>query len=293
MHRVRAAALPSVLLLVTLLAACRGAADPTQSTDTSSASAVASAPSVAASPTPLAHVALDVDTIVAAGTGVQIRAEPGTAGTLLGTLPDGGLSMVVEGPVMADGLAWYRIHALGLPRDTGCTGPPETDPFNCPGWFGWAAASGSDGTAAFVEDDSSCPTWEGSVTDDLLFGHGFLAYLACFGGETRTLTGYYPVIPDDAGLGGVCESPDGIAWLACNPGYEKLVPDAQQDFFSPGIEMVVAPGVEMPRRGALIDVTGHYDDPAASDCAFGDDPDEKVLFCRAQFVVTDAQAIDR
>lgn len=287
MSRVWAVRISLVVLICLVVAACRGAGVSPEASQSADA-----ATSATASPTAVAHDAFDLNTIVVARVGVQVRQEPGTAGAVLGSLPDGALSMVVEGPVSADGLPWYRVHALGLPRDTGCTGPPETDPFNCPGWFGWAAAADADGEAALVEDVSSCPRWDGRVTDELLFGHGFLAYLACFGGETRSLTGYYPVIPDDAGLGGVCESPDDIAWLACNPGYEKLTRDAEQDFFSPGLEVVVAPGVEMPERGQLIEVTGHYDDPAASACAFGDDPDRKVLACRAQFVVTDARAID-
>jgi hypothetical protein len=290
------ASLSTLVLLATLLAACRGAgvSAPATASPSVAASAASLPPSPSVTPTPLPQPSFAANSIVqASGSDVQVREEPRLASRSLGTLPDDARSMVVDGPVTADGSEWYRLHALGLPRDTGCTGPFETDPFNCPSWFGWVAASGSDGTLALVEDATGCPEWGGRVSEELLFGRGFLEYLACFGGEDRTLAGYYPVIPDDAGLGGVCESPDDVAWIACNPGYEKLVLDADAGFFAPGFEMVIAPNVEMPERGQRVTVTGHYDDPAARDCAFGDEPDEKVLFCRAQFVVTEARAIDR
>jgi hypothetical protein len=55
--------------------------------------------------------------------------------------------------------------------------------------------------------------------------------------------------------------------------------------------MVVALGVAMPDRGHLIEVTGHYDDPAAQDCTYGEIPEATVLRCRAEFVVTAARII--
>jgi hypothetical protein len=224
---------------------------------------------------------------------LRVREAPGLAAQSLGTLPDGARSIVVEGPVGADGHEWYRVHALGLPMGTGCTGPYETDPFSCPGWFGWVAASGADGAAWLVEDTASCPDWpETRVSEELVFGgRGPLEYLACFGAEDRTLVGFYPTIPDDAGLGGVCESPEGLDWLACDPGYEQLMLDAQDDFFAEGFRLAIPPEVAMPERGHMIEVTGHYDDPAARECTHGTPPEETVLFCRARFVVTSARAV--
>jgi hypothetical protein len=223
--------------------------------------------------------------------GLRVREEPGLDGRSLGTLPRGAGSIVVVGPVSADGFEWYRLRALGLSMGTGCEGPFVTTPYNCPSWFGWVAARGPDGAAWLVADDA-CPAWPGgSLTTEFVFGVEQLRYLACFGGDTRTVAGYYPVIPEDAGLGGTCEVPDAVLWLGCNLGYEHLVIDPADGFGAPGFQMVVAPGVAMPERGHLIEVTGHYDDPAAQGCTFGEIPEVSVLKCRSEFVVTSARII--
>lgn len=61
-------------------------------------------------------------------------------------------------------------------------------------------------------------------------------YLACFGDEARSVVGFYPEIPDDAGLGGACAGvPSGMEWITCNLGYEQIVGDAAAGFFGPGL----------------------------------------------------------
>ena len=296
------ASLVILVLFGLIVGACRGAGAPSADGSTPSAPASATArqnesiaPSVLVSPSADPPTVFLLDSIVeAAVDGLSVRDEPGLDGRSLGTLPPGARSIVVDGPVPNDGQDWYRLHALGLPMGTGCAGPPETDPFSCPGWFGWVAAAGTDGSAWLVEDGSSCPDWpDRRLSEDLVYGHGMFAYLACFGGEARMIIGYYPEIPDDAGLGGVCESVDGLQWLACDPGYEQLVIGAGDRFLGEGFRLAIPPGVEMPERGQLVEVTGHYDDPAARDCTHGTPPGESVLFCRARFVVTSARPVER
>ena len=89
------------------------------------------------------------------------------------------------------------------------------------------------------------------------------------------------------------ESVDGLQWLACDPGYEQLVIGAGDRFLGEGFRLAIPPGVEMPERGQLVEVTGHYDDPAARDCTHGTPPEESVLFCRSRFVVTSARPVER
>jgi len=286
----------TLVLVAVFICSCRGAGAPSAEVSTPSilASGTAS-PSASTAPSVAPRAAFPVDSIVqAAAEGLRVREEPGLDRASLGTLPEGARSIVMDGPVLADGHEWYRLHALGLPMGTGCVGPPETDPFNCPGWFGWVAASGTDGSAWLVEDASACPTWpDRRLSEELVFGRGPLEYLACFGAQTRTLVGYYPEVPDDAGLGGVCESRDGYQWIACDLGYEQLVIGADDRFLGEGFRLAIPPGVEMPERGQLIQVTGHYDDPAARECTHGTPPEETILFCRARFVVVSAHSIER
>ena len=286
------------LSIVVSLAACQGEAasgSPSSSIPSASSSPVASLPeqSQSQSPAPTAtpSPSIAIDGIVQAQVAnLRVRDAPGLAGRTLGTLPPGAQSFVVDGPVESDGYEWYRLHALGLPEGTGCEGPPQTDPYNCPGWFGWVASSGPDGSVWLIPDVTACPAWsDGPLTEAPIFALGFLANLACFGRETHVVSGHYLEIPD--GIGGNCpDVPDELLWLGC-AGLDVLGQSPQDDF-SNGLSFAVAPGLRMPRRGQMIEVTGHYDDPAASGCDFGMDTAQSILFCRAVFVVTAAHAVD-
>ena len=291
----RMAAASTIAILIGL-AACQGPGTSEQTTSpipSLSSPPVASLPAgsptqapVETPPQPLA-----VDSIVQARVpDLRVRAAPGLDGRALGTLPLEAQSFVVEGPVEADGHEWYRLHGLGLSEGTGCEGPPQTDPFNCPGWFGWVAAYGPDGSEWLVPDVAACPAWsDGPLEEAPVLGLGFLANLACYGGETHVVVGHYFEVPD--GIGGNCpDVPAELLWLACSS--VDVLGQSARDDFSIGLAFAVAPGVRMPRRGQTIEVKGHYDDPAASGCTFGTDPARSVLFCRATFVVTAARTLD-
>jgi hypothetical protein len=127
--------------------------------------------------------------------------------------------------------------------------------------------------------------------------------LACFGSDPFTFRGWWPEIPDDAGLGGACaseEEPSG--WLLCqNINYNGIVVDDTQEFGGLGVNVSIDPasGVSMPDRGTWVEVTVHLDDPAAQGCdeaalAHGgtDPPESYVLFCRGQMVVESVTAVD-
>lgn len=227
---------------------------------------------------------------------LSLRKEPGVDGELLGTLPDGSASYVVDGPVSADGHEWYLLSGLGLPQASGCAGPLVTDPFSCPVWFGWAASRGADGVAWLEPAEPTCPEWPTArLTNDLVIAVQRVVYLACFGDEPRTTVGYFPEVPGDAGLGGACPIvPLEMSWIGCNLGYTHIVPDEATDFFGPGLVLAVDPNseVQMPNRGQWIEVTGQYDHPAAAECTWGDPPEQSQLECRVQFVVESARAVE-
>ena len=218
---------------------------------------------------------------------LNLRDAAGLSGVILGSLASGAQSIVIDGPVKADGFEWYEIHSLGLPMGSGCEEPYLTEPFNCPLWSGWAAAAASDGRAWLVEAPLACPTWpDPKLTEAFVYGLPRYGYLACYGGQERTVTGFYPEIPPD-GLGGACaDVPDEIYWLGCNLGYEQLVLGPTEGLFSSAFILAVPPDVAMPARGQWIEVAGRFDDPAAADCTFGTPPEVSVFLCRTQFVVS-------
>lgn len=224
---------------------------------------------------------------------LRIREDPGLGGASLGTLAEGDIGYVVAGPESADGYNWYLLSALGLPQASGCVGPIETDPFTCPTWFGWTAAQGPDGDPWLLPGSVDCPSWPSpQLTDEFVFGIQMYAYLACFGDDVRSVVGFYPEIPPEAGLGGACAFETGdLGWIGCNLGIEHIVLDAAAGFSSPGLVLSIDPesGVQMPARGQWIEVTGQYDHPAAQECTWADAA--SVLACRAQFVVESVRAV--
>ncbi len=88
---------------------------------------------------------------------LSVREAPGTDATRIGSLALGTPAFVVAGPTNASGYQWYQLSGLGLPPSTGCAGPIETDPFNCPVWIGWVAAASLDGVP-WLTDDAGTPT---------------------------------------------------------------------------------------------------------------------------------------
>jgi hypothetical protein len=260
--------------------------------------------SASAGPTPT-PVSLEVDAIVATTVGeLSVRGEPSTGATRLGSLALGTPGFVAGGPVDADGYRWYLLSGLGLPPNTGCAGPIENDPFNCPVWFGWVAAASPDGAPWLTDDagdaDECAPT--PIEFEEIVIGVTDLMRLHCYGSDPFTYRAWWP---EDAGdPGAACASQDvPTGWLICQQTNENLVTIAE-DQGSDGIGLKVsidpASGVTMPERGTWVELTVHLDDPAAQSCgdeALGADaedrsPEQIVLFCRGQMVVESATAVD-
>jgi hypothetical protein len=252
-----------------------------------------------------AGVALERDSIVASTVEeLAVRAGPGTSEERLGSLANGTPAFVVDGPVDGDGYRWYQLSGLGLPPNTGCTGPFETDPFNCPVWFGWVASASQEGEPWLTDDagdaDACAPT--PVQFEEIVIGVTDLMRLHCFGSEPFTFRAWWPETPDDAG--GACVAQDAPSgWLLCQQTNENLVTiDEEEGAGGIGLKVSLDPasGVSMPDRGTWLELTVHLDDPAASSC--GEDatgamaeertPEAWIVFCRAQMVVESATAVD-
>lgn len=290
-----------------------GGPDPTADPSASAASSPAvsgpmapsAAPSASAAAAPSVgptDVALDT-IVVTTADALSVRAEPGTEAERLGSLANGAPSFVAGGPMDAGGYRWYLVSGLGLPPNTGCTGPPETDPYNCPGWFGWVAGGDTDGTPWLAEQPQECP--EAPIDfADIVFGMSDLMRLACYGSDPITFRAWWPQLPDEPEPGGVCLAQDAPSgWLLCQNLNDQLVAidDADPDG-GIGLRISIDPasGVSMPERGTWVELTVHLDDPAAQTC--GEDavgamaeeqrPERWVLFCRGQLVVDAVSAVE-
>lgn len=228
--------------------------------------------------------------------GVTLREDPGTGGARIGILSAGSQNIVVEGPVEADGFAWYRLAAIGLPPASGCITPVETNPLSCPDWYGWAAAGNPvDGSAWFVPTETDCPDPDAET-------NAFLSLplrlpLVCYGAEEITFTAFYPELPDDAGLGGACADPS-VGWLYCaNITYDVVWPS--ETYTGAAAQLYVDPtgGVDLPDRGQWLRITGAYDHPDSAECARANregiglyaDDDHAALACRTHLVVSEVE----
>lgn len=298
----------ALILLILLLTRGDGGTASMSPTPTASASGSgsASATAIASGSATASGAAPDLATDIVVATTVEsltVREAPGLDGEPLGTLEGGALSFVADGPTESDGFRWYLVSGLGLPSQSGCAGPFETEPFNCPVWFGWVAAASESGEPWLVEHDIACPE-EPYTAEGLALARTALERLACLGSESFTFRGYWPEIPDDAGLGGACTSehtPSG--WLICQQiNYNTIVIDESQDWSGIGIRVSIDPGSDatMPERGTWVEVRVHLDDPAAQSCdedAVGASAEERtpeqiVLMCRAETVLEAAQPVD-
>jgi hypothetical protein len=215
--------------------------------------------------------------------GLRLRETPGTAGKPLGTLALGATSIVVDGPTTAEGYDWYLLSGLGLPYASGCiTGPDSQDPWTCPVWLGWVAARSLDGDEWLRRAEPECADPAGSLTDFTYQAR--YAYLACYGNRQLTLRGRLLVQVGTPAQDPCPEVPHTLHWLGCT-GMYQLVDSADSSVSG----VLLALKSSLPGDDPRIEVTGHYDDPAARQCTYGAQPEQSVLSCRAQFVVDSAR----
>jgi hypothetical protein len=280
-------------------------AEPTDAPSPSASATPSTTPSESADPTATATpelAELELGTMVAPVVdGVTLRESPGTGGGRIGTLARGSRNYVVDGPIEADGYAWYALSGPGLPPSSGCITPVPTDPLECPTWFGWAAAGDLDGSAWFQPTAIDCPTAP-LTAQQVILGRANIQRLACFGSESISFRAWWPELPE-GGLGGAClaeHEPSG--WLLCqNINYTHVTINENEGFGGVGVHISIDPVSEasMPDRGTWVELRVHLDDPAAQGCdeaarAFEQQlaPQQHVLYCRAEFVLESAVAVE-
>jgi hypothetical protein len=214
-------------------------------------------------------------------TDLVIRTAPGVGADsviLPGLLDPPALLYVMDGPVVADGLEWYEVIPSGI--DYLPTGYPAS---------GWVAAGSREGAPWIGAAQLDCP-----APQDLLsvVSLSDAATLACYGAETLTLEGTWKGC-SPAVLGGA-GTPDLFFAQSC-----EITPDglARDVIPNPGALEVVHEGdvaLENDQVGMTVRVTGHFDDPLASECTYRTEPvpaDLGILQCRAMFIATSAEAV--
>jgi hypothetical protein len=198
------------------------------------------------------------------------------------------LLYIVDGPVTADGYDWYLVQPFESEL-----GDVRTD------WpFGWVAAGDRTGAEEWIAPAMlECPR----PTVDDIRRMAPEARLACFGDEQLALQGRFGGC--FAGMTPVWLQVHGCALLPLDP-----IPAGSPD---PGhLRLRFVDMIEIPhdQPGAFITVRGHFDDPRANSCAWGDDaffeesggvgptpppkPEEVILWCRTEFVATDITVRD-
>jgi hypothetical protein len=249
-------------------------------------------PTPAPEETPSAQVKPD-DLVATTVDGLRLRRTPGTEGEQIGFLALGTVGFVMAGPVEIASVPWYPLSGMGLAYGTGCSAPVPDEPLSCPGWRGWVAGANAAGDPWLQA--VAAPACAGPrPTIEQITEYAPTLRLVCWSGRELSFRAWWPLIPQDAGLGGFCpasELPAG--WLLCQNINYNGVAATEAEGFVTRLALSIDPdsGVTMPERGQWVDVTGHFDDPAATLCAEGAetmdaDPIPLVFACRLQFVPT-------
>jgi hypothetical protein len=299
-HRIHTAVLACILatmksptaavVIVAALTACSPANDAPSGVSTRSPRAVPSASESAAAsregPTPTAsptatRSASATDPGLAAGSlaaivtsDLVVRSAPGTGADSEMqpvTLSAPSVVYVVDGPVVADGYAWYLVDPV---RPIWALGYPTA---------GWVAAGGTDGEAWIGPHEGKCEAEPTTIEDlvDLAPQMGLYCY------AERMLT--VDAVADNCGIIAGSNGP----WSsAC----QLFIPGRDPSAIPPGCFDVCAPWVAArfnnlspPASGALVSVTGHFDDPNAQHCDGGPPGEASPLAvhaCRLAFVAT-------
>jgi hypothetical protein len=249
-------------------------------------SSVAAAASVAASesasaeptpsPTPAQAPVIANRTIVeVGGEPLNLRQQPSDSAGILSELAPGLRLFTIGEPTDAGELRWYRVGVVN--RDCG-------DDCNRIGYVATPVAAEEEPRIAEVAID--CPS--SPMTVEALVGLAALEALHCYGRTDIVVTG-------------TIDTPASSEPVAIEYTPEWLAGPAPAHFVGEGgaIGFRAAPDsdLEVPERGDVVRVTGHFEDPAATSCraSIADDqedpvelphPARVVLDCRATFVWT-------
>jgi len=184
---------------------------------------------------------------------------------------------LLDGPVLADGYAWYLAATVS-------DGALFTE------YVGWVAAGDETG-AWLLPREADCPPPPIELSD-LTYAHlSRFEAIACFSGQQLTVRGWYVNPPADAEPPGVCTAEP--AWLVCGWGYHMLRPQPSGWYGDANhlpMKVDQASNVQMPPPGNWVLVTGMFDHPGAQACGSDSEADAAFrLMCRMEFVVTSAR----
>ena len=306
----KAAPLLAILALVVAACGAPDAEEPTGSaraspTSTASASGQPSGTPTAAPPTPTPAPPVAGGDLPVPGfalvtaEAIFIRQDPGTDGEplvnadfcidnpdpdcarpfMLGTDSGYVWLYVFDGPVEADGYAWY-LAATEMNTEERASTYPEA--------VGWVASGDAEDEWLVADTTRTCPDRPVELAEITSLVMTRLERLDCFGSEPLTVRGWYPDLPP----GETERSPSDLeacaaenGWPACGSIFDLLRPD-QADWAGDAhyLDFVVDPtaGITMPARSQWLELTGSFDHPASSECVGV----AGVLNCRANFVVT-------
>lgn len=206
-----------------------------------------------------------------------------------GRLGPGDRLYLVEGPVSADGYDWY----LAAPYEARVN---EQGDASSTVWvrFGWVAAADRAGESWIMPVEPECPS---QATVDTLHGLDGVLRLACFGDASVSLEG--SVSCHDLGPPIPMPAPDWLTWNACYINPSEAAPEDPFDGGSQlGIPIHYPPDAE--RLTGLLAITGHFDDPRATQCLMFIPTEESDIYgqelqhqatqldCRASLVVDSA-----
>lgn len=211
--------------------------------------------------------------------GSILRASGTTSAVALAELEEGRQLFVIGEPTEADDLRWYRVAVISG-RDEDCA--------DACGAIGWVATPTAANEKAWVEPAGvDCPS--SPIPPGALDGVDRLVLLSCYGRSQIVLEGTVDA-PCCSFAGPFEYVPE---WLA-----SPVTPVFIVDLF--GFRASPDADLDPPQRGDVVRVTGHFEDPAATDCrvAFSDEHFEgdgfvlpnqarTVLDCRATFVWED------
>jgi len=217
---------------------------------------------------------------------LRVRSKPGVSNDSLLLAPllgKGREAFVVAGPVTASGFAWY-----------------EVQPIRRPGQFddlplGWVAAAAKDGEPWLASRPPDCPAAPDTYTSVVALRP--LIGVSCFGADELTFAARVtrPEATCGVELGWTIE-PEWLGSTCQHPAFIVLDPQGNDSFdavLDPTTDIAgLDPGVELADAIDVL-VSGHFDDAAAGSCQGASTeapieltPEEIVLRCRTQFVIT-------
>jgi hypothetical protein len=263
----RASAVVTLLGGLALLAAC---AEPTPTTE-SSESVESVEPSVTASAAAPEELGANAIAMVAVGALVVRDAPDAEALALPDGLVTGDRAFVIDAVTESGSPTWYLVAPLGRPD--GSIGP-----------VGWVAAADDGGEPTLEVSPATCPAEATLAT--VLELHPY-ERVTCFGDR--------PVRLESAFLTcGIADGPLQLhpEWLNGSSGCGLALDDSGDAVLllrtPPGMD-----GVAPDPAGGAMQVTGHFNDPAAIGCTASSSdpaipvpiPAATVLECRAEFVL--------